>query len=185
MNGRHYKMLFVITMQYGLGILQCCAQTSITSLSSAKTSIAIASCSRNYAGMFPNFEMFDVSNSAPKTRMPRHLQLRQQQQARSQVFWYKADQHEDPQLGAPELKYAPNAHNRPSTTPRRRHQRRRPPAQQEEKHRRRQQTHCPRIGQAVQPLGRPLFLSSLPRCKIYKKKNHQNTPICCKGLINK
>lgn len=106
MNGRHYKTMFVITMQYALGITP-----------NLRTNIDYVFILRenylnnrkklfdHYAGMFPSFEIFCqvmdqctenyeclvINNNAKSNKIE------------DQVFWYKADPHPDFTMGAPEL----------------------------------------------------------------------------------
>jgi hypothetical protein len=129
MNGRHWKIMLVITMQYPLGIPPT-LRTNIDFVFILRENY-IANRKRiyeNYAGMFPTFESFCqvmdqctenyeclVINNNVKTN---HL--------RDQVFWYKADQHGDFRLGSKEFwelskdmgsddeeeKYDPNANKK-------------------------------------------------------------------------
>jgi hypothetical protein len=59
MNGRHYKLLFLVTMQYPLGIppnLRCNVDyVFILRENIVKNRERIYA---NYAGMFPNFDTF-------------------------------------------------------------------------------------------------------------------------------
>jgi len=84
MNGRHWKIMLVITMQYPLGVPPNL---------------------RTNAGMFPTFESFCqvmdqctenyeclvVSNNAKSNKLD------------DQIFWYKADPHRDFKLGSKEF----------------------------------------------------------------------------------
>lgn len=106
MNGRHWKIMLVITMQYPLGIPPT-LRTNIDYVFILREPY-IANRKRiydNYAGMFPTFEAFCqvmdqctenfeclVINNNSKSN---HLQ--------EQVFWYKADSHNDFHLGAKEF----------------------------------------------------------------------------------
>jgi len=96
MNGRHGKITFILTMQYMLGIppglrtqvdyLFICKETKI---------INKKKLYEQYAGMFPNFDMFNtvltectkdqgclvIDNSTNSDKLE------------DQVFWYKADLH--------------------------------------------------------------------------------------------
>ena len=105
-NGRHYKMLFVITMQFPLGIPPS-LRTQIDYVFILRENI-VNNRKRiydNYAGMFPtfdifcqvmdqcteNFECLVIHNNAKSNRFE------------DQVFWYKADVHPPFQLGASEF----------------------------------------------------------------------------------
>ena len=98
MNGRHYKILFIITMQYALGIPPS-LRTNIDYVFILRENY-VSNRKRlyeHYAGMFPNFEMFCqvmdqctenyeclvVHNNAKSNKLT------------DQVFWYKADSHDD------------------------------------------------------------------------------------------
>jgi hypothetical protein len=106
MNGRHYKSMFVITMQYALGVPPN-LRTNIDFVFILRENIVqnrkrLYEC---YAGMFPSFEIFQqvmdqctenyeclvINNNAKSNKLE------------DQVFWYKADQHDDFILGAPEF----------------------------------------------------------------------------------
>ena len=106
MNGRHWKITTIITMQYPLGVPP-----------NLRTNIDYTFILRepyinnrkriyeNYAGMFPTFESFCqvmdqctenyeclvISNNARSNKLE------------DQIFWYKADAHEDFKLGAKEF----------------------------------------------------------------------------------
>jgi hypothetical protein len=106
MNGRHYKMFFCITMQYPLGIPPS-LRTNIDYVFILRENL-VSNRKRiyeNYAGMFPtfdvfcqvmdqcteNFECIVINNNAKSNRLE------------DQVFWYKADSHEDFRIGAREF----------------------------------------------------------------------------------
>ena len=106
MNGRHWKIMLIITMQYPLGIPP-----------NLRTNIDFVFILRepyiknrriiheNYAGMFPTFESFCqvmdqctenyeclvVSNNAKSNKLE------------DQIFWYKAIAHRDFKLGSKEF----------------------------------------------------------------------------------
>jgi len=105
MNGRHYKILFMITMQYALGIPPN-LRTNIDYVFILRENY-VSNRKRlyeHYAGMFPNFEMFCqvmdqctenyeclvINNNAKSNKLS------------DQVFWYKADSHDDFKLGSRE-----------------------------------------------------------------------------------
>jgi hypothetical protein len=102
MNGRHYNIMFVITMQYPLGIKPN-LRTQIDYVFILRENL-INNRRRiweNYAGMFPSFDMFSqvmdqctenyeclvIHNNAKSNNIE------------DQVFWYKADQHPPFKLG--------------------------------------------------------------------------------------
>ena len=106
MNGRHWKIMTIITMQYPLGVPP-----------NLRTNIDYTFILRepyinnrkriyeNYAGMFPTFESFCqvmdqctenyeclvIANNARSNKLE------------DQIFWYKADIHNDFKLGAKEF----------------------------------------------------------------------------------
>jgi len=106
MNGRHWKVMLVITMQYPLGIPPT-LRTNIDYVFILRENY-IANRKRiyeNYAGMFPTFESFCqvmdqctenyeclvINNNSKSNRL------------HDQVFWYKADNHGDFRLGSKEF----------------------------------------------------------------------------------
>lgn len=103
MNGRHYKMMFLVTMQYALGIPPN-LRTNIDYVFILRENI-VSNRKRiyeSYAGMFPTFEIFCqvmdqctedyeclvVFNNAKSNNIE------------DQVFWYKAEPHADFKIGA-------------------------------------------------------------------------------------
>jgi hypothetical protein len=106
MNGRHWKIMLVITMQYPLGIPPT-LRTNIDYVFILRENY-IANRKRiydNYAGMFPTFESFCqvmdqctenyeclvINNNSKSNKL------------NDQVFWYKADGHNDFRLGSKEF----------------------------------------------------------------------------------
>lgn len=106
MNGRHWKIMLVITMQYPLGIPPN-LRTNIDYVFILREPY-IANRRRiyeNYAGMFPTFESFCqvmdqctenyeclvINNNVKSNKL------------QDQVFWYKADNHNDFRLGSKEF----------------------------------------------------------------------------------
>jgi len=106
MNGRHWKVMLVITMQYPLGIPPT-LRTNIDFVFILRENY-IANRKRiyeNYAGMFPTFESFCqvmdqctenyeclvINNNSKSNKL------------QDQVFWYKADNHNDFRLGSKEF----------------------------------------------------------------------------------
>ena len=106
MNGRHWKLMLVITMQYPLGVPPN-LRTNIDYTFILREPY-IANRKRiyeNFAGMFPTFESFCqvmdqctenyeclvVSNNAKSNRLE------------DQIFWYKASPHGDFKLGSKEF----------------------------------------------------------------------------------
>ena len=132
MNGRHWKIMLVITMQYPLGIPPN-LRTNIDYVFILREPY-IANRKRiyeNYAGMFPTFESFCqvmdqctenyeclvINNNAKSNKL------------QDQIFWYKADPHGNFKLGSKEFweisknmgdgeaeeMYDPNANRRKSS----------------------------------------------------------------------
>ena len=106
MNGRHWKLMLIITMQYPLGIPPA-LRTNIDYVFILREPY-IANRRRifdNYAGMFPTFESFCqvmdqctenyeclvINNNVKSNKL------------QDQVFWYKADSHNDFKLGSKEF----------------------------------------------------------------------------------
>ncbi len=106
MNGRHWKVMLLITMQYPLGIPPS-LRTNIDYVFILREPY-IANRKRiyeNYAGMFPTFESFCqvmdqctenfeclvINNNSKSNKL------------QDQVFWYKADAHNDFKLGSKEF----------------------------------------------------------------------------------
>jgi hypothetical protein len=106
MNGRHWKIMLIITMQYPLGVPPT-LRTNIDYVFILREPY-IANRKRiyeNYAGMFPTFESFSqvmdqctenyeclvINNNSKSNKL------------QDQVFWYKADNHNDFKLGSKEF----------------------------------------------------------------------------------
>uniref|UniRef100_A0A6C0LLB6 Uncharacterized protein n=1 Tax=viral metagenome TaxID=1070528 RepID=A0A6C0LLB6_9ZZZZ len=106
MNGRHWKIMLVITMQYPLGIPPM-LRTNIDYVFILRENY-IANRRRiyeNYAGMFPTFESFcQVMDQC--TENFECLVINNNSKSNKlfdQVFWYKADNHGDFKLGSKEF----------------------------------------------------------------------------------
>jgi len=135
MNGRHWKIMLVITMQFPLGIPPL-LRTNIDYVFILRENI-IGNRKRiyeHYAGMFPTFESFCqvmdqctenyeclvVNNNSKSNKL------------QEQVFWYKADPHGEFRLGSKQFwelskqinddddgeQYDPNSLKKKSTGPR-------------------------------------------------------------------
>jgi hypothetical protein len=106
MNGRHWKVMLVITMQYPLGIPPN-LRTNIDYVFILREPY-IANRKRiyeNYAGMFPTFESFSqvmdqctenyeclvINNNSKSNKL------------NDQIFWYKAEEHKAFKLGSKEF----------------------------------------------------------------------------------
>ena len=103
MNGRHYKLLFLLTMQYALGVPPN-LRTNIDYVFILRENY-VSNRKRlyeHYAGMFPNFDMFCqvmdqctenyeclvINNNAKSNKLE------------DQVFWYKAEKRPDFRIGS-------------------------------------------------------------------------------------
>ena len=103
MNGRHYHLLFIITMQYALGIPPN-LRTNVDYVFILRENL-INNRKRlyeHYAGMFPNYDMFSqvmdqctenyeclvIHNNAKSNKLV------------DQVFWYKASDHPPFHIGS-------------------------------------------------------------------------------------
>ena len=102
MNGRHWKLLFLLTMQYALGVPPN-LRTNIDFVFILRENY-VSNRKRlyeHYAGMFPTFEMFCqvmdqctenyeclvINNNAKSNKLT------------DQVFWYKAEPHPPFRIG--------------------------------------------------------------------------------------
>jgi len=106
MNGRHWNIMLLITMQYPLGIPPT-LRTNIDYVFILREPY-IANRKRiydNYAGMFPTFESFcQVMDQC--TENYECLVIHNNSKSnklQDQVFWYKADQHNEFRLGSKEF----------------------------------------------------------------------------------
>ena len=104
MNGRHYKLLFILTMQFALGIPPN-LRTNIDYVFILRENYQSnrKRIYEHYAGMFPTFEMFCqvmdqctenyeclvINNNSKSNKL------------QDQVFWYKADARPDFKIGSP------------------------------------------------------------------------------------
>ena len=103
MNGRHYKLTFILTMQFPLGVKPH-LRTNIDYVFILRENI-VSNRRRiyeHYAGMFPTFDIFCkimdqctenyeclvIHNNAKSNKIE------------DQVFWYKAEMHDDFRLGS-------------------------------------------------------------------------------------
>ena len=106
MNGRHWKIMLVITMQYPLGIPPT-LRTNIDYVFILREPY-IANRRRiweNYAGMFPTFESF-VQVMDQCTENYECLVINnnvKSNKLHDQIFWYKAEPHNNFKLGSKEF----------------------------------------------------------------------------------
>jgi len=106
MNGRHWKIMLIITMQYPLGIPPI-LRTNIDYVFILREPY-IANRKRiydNFAGMFPTFESFcQVMDQCTENYECLVINNNSKSnQLKDQVFWYKADPHNDFRLGSKEF----------------------------------------------------------------------------------
>jgi hypothetical protein len=106
LNGRHWKILLVITMQFPLGVPPI-LRTNIDYVFILRENI-IGNRRRiydNYAGMFPTFEAFcQVMDQCTENNECLVINnVTKSNKLHDQVFWYKADTHTDFKLGAKEF----------------------------------------------------------------------------------
>jgi len=106
MNGRHYKVLFLITMQYPLGIPPH-LRTNVDYVfilreNQVKNRERIY---QQYAGMFPTFEIFSqVLDQCTENYEGMVIDNKvQSNKLEDQVYWYKATIRNDFKVGSPEL----------------------------------------------------------------------------------
>ena len=106
MNGRHYKLLFLVTMQYPLGIppnLRCNVDYVFILREPYKNNRD--RLFTNYGSAFPSFEFF-CQMMDQCTQNFECLVVNNNTQSNKledTIFWYKADIHGDFKMGAPEL----------------------------------------------------------------------------------
>lgn len=106
LNGRHWGVLFMITMQHPLGIPPC-LRTNIDYVfilrdNNIKNRKKIY---ENYASMFHSFEMFcTVMDQCTENFECLVIQINSDSnRLQDQVFWYKASKHENFKIGAKEF----------------------------------------------------------------------------------
>ena len=106
MNGRHWKIMLIITMQYPLGIPPV-LRTNIDYVFILREPY-IANRRRiyeNYAGMFPTFESFcQVMDQCTENYECLVIDNNvKSNKLHEQIFWYKAENHNDFKLGSREF----------------------------------------------------------------------------------
>lgn len=106
MNGRHYKMMFVITMQYSLGIPPA-LRSNVDYVFILRENY-VSNRRRlyeHYAGMFPTFEIFcQVMNQCTENYDCLVIDNTcKSNKIEDMVFWYHADEHPPFKLGSPEF----------------------------------------------------------------------------------
>jgi hypothetical protein len=106
MNGRHWKMMLIITMQYPLGIPPN-LRTNIDYVFILREPY-IANRKRiyeNYAGMFPTFESFcQVMDQCTENYECLVINNNvKSNQLHDQIYWYRAEEHKNFKLGSKEF----------------------------------------------------------------------------------
>ena len=106
MNGRHYSVLFLITMQFALGIPPN-LRGNIDYVFILRENY-ISNRKRiydHYAGMFPTFEIFcQVMDQCTENYECLVIDnTSKSNKIEDQVYWYKATAHESFKIGAPEF----------------------------------------------------------------------------------
>lgn len=106
MNGRHKRLLFVITMQFSLGIPPA-LRTNVDYIFILRENI-ISNRKRlydHYAGMFPTFEIFCQVMDACTNNFECLVidNTTKSNKIEDMVYWYKAEDHGNFKLGAPEF----------------------------------------------------------------------------------
>ena len=104
MNGRHYKILFILTMQFALGIPPN-LRTNIDYVFILRENYQSnrKRLYEHYAGMFPTFEMFcQVMDQCTENYECLVINNNSKSnQLQDQIYWYKADAHPDFKIGGP------------------------------------------------------------------------------------
>jgi hypothetical protein len=106
MNGRHYKIFYILTMQYPLGIPPD-LRTNIDYVFIFRENIVSnrERIFKQFAGMFPNFNVFcQVMNSCTENYECLVIDnTSKSNKLEDCCFWYKADTHPPFRLGCPEM----------------------------------------------------------------------------------
>lgn len=104
--GRHYKIFFILTMQYPLGILPDMRENIdfVFILRTNKLSLR-KKIYEHYTGMFPSFDFFcDVMDQCTEDYNCLVIDNKtQSNKLEDQVFWYKADFHDNFRVGPDEV----------------------------------------------------------------------------------
>ena len=104
MNGRHYKILFILPMQFALGIPPN-LRTNIDYVFILRENYQSnrKRLYEHYAGMFPTFEMFcQVMDQCTENYECLVINNNSKSnQLQDQIYWYKADAHPDFKIGGP------------------------------------------------------------------------------------
>ena len=106
MNGRHYKLMFILTMQFALGIPPN-LRSNIDYIFILRENI-LSNRKRlydHYAGMFPTFEMFCkvLDNCTQNYECLVIHNGAKSNNIEDQIFWYKAEMHDSFKMGSPKI----------------------------------------------------------------------------------
>lgn len=113
MNGRHFKILYMISLQYALG-LPPALRSNVDYVFILRENI-VSNRKRlyeQYAGMFPSFEIFcQVMDQCTENFECLVIDnTTKSNKIEDMVFWYKADNHQDYKIGAPAFWQYHNQH---------------------------------------------------------------------------
>lgn len=106
MNGRHFNLMFLVTMQFALGLVPAFRNNAdIVVIFREPIMSNRRRLYDHYAGMFPSFEIFcQVMNQC--TENYECLVINQRVSSNNisdQVFWYRSESHPPFKMGAPEF----------------------------------------------------------------------------------
>lgn len=106
MNGRHYKLLFILTMQFALGVPPS-LRTNVDYVFILRENIW-SNRKRlydHYAGMFPTFEMFCETMDQCTENFECLVidNTSKSNKIENQVYWFKADKTPDFKIGGPKF----------------------------------------------------------------------------------
>lgn len=106
MNGRHFKLTFLLTMQYALGLTTSMrSQCDYIFLGKETIFSNRKRLYEHYAGMFPSLEIFTqvLSQCTENYEFLVIDNTSRSSDISSQVYWYKASEHPPFKIGAPEF----------------------------------------------------------------------------------
>jgi hypothetical protein len=105
LNGRHWGIMFLLSMQYAIGITPI-LRSNIDWVFILRENIVNnrKKLYDNYAGMFPSFDMFCQTMDACTENFECLVihNASKSNKIEDQVFWYKADNHNDFKVCCPE-----------------------------------------------------------------------------------
>lgn len=105
LNGRHWGIMFLLSMQYAIGITPI-LRSNIDWVFILRENIVLnrKKLYDNYAGMFPTFDMFcqTMDKCTENFECLVIHNASKSNKIEDQVFWYKADNHQDFRICCPE-----------------------------------------------------------------------------------